>query len=111
MFTLVGVLNKALVNVEAVGGGPNGGVTADEIWDKLGRMFDLEKLDALVSQVTVSSGGLVSLEELGGTKESRGRRKSRARDRELREQLVSNSWPSAGSLRVAEREVKGPRFC
>jgi hypothetical protein len=96
MSTLIGVLNKALVNVEAVGGGPNGGVTADEIWDKLGSMFDLEKLDALVSQVSLSSDGLANLKKLGWTKGSREREKSRARDRELGEQLVLNSWPPAG---------------
>lgn len=49
MVGLLNVVNKSLVNIEGAGGGPEGGVTSDEIWDKLGKMFDLGKLDMLVS--------------------------------------------------------------
>lgn len=65
MVGLLNVVNKALVNIEGEGGGPEGGVTSEEIWDKLGRMFDLEKLDILVS-LFLQSGG--ELRVLGGSR-------------------------------------------
>ncbi|KAL7414008.1 chromatin modification-related protein EAF7-domain-containing protein [Mrakia frigida] len=54
MVGLLNVVNKSLVNIEGAGGGPEGGVTSDEIWDKLGKMFDLGKLDMLNSPASPS---------------------------------------------------------
>lgn len=58
MVSLLSVVNRALTNVERDEGQPEPTVTTDELWDKLGRMFNLESLDMLVSALELSCAEL-----------------------------------------------------